>query len=169
MSKDYHIGQVPYAFSINYSDTYGNAIMDGMYVNIYMKAVNDDGKTMIGKLVQDVKVLAVLDSSGRDVFENTEEERVPAYMLFGLPEDLHLLFRKALYLGTVSEVEITLVPNTSDLTDEDIEEINSEEIRTHIEERTKSVDITTILSQTSDQVGDTTQNQSDETQNEAQQ
>ena len=37
------------------------------------KAVDDTGKTMIGKLLQDVKVLAVLDASGRDVFENTAE------------------------------------------------------------------------------------------------
>ena len=30
--------------------------MDGMYVNIYMKAVDDTGKTMIGKLIQNVKI-----------------------------------------------------------------------------------------------------------------
>lgn len=134
-------GQVPYAFSINYSDTYGNAIMDGMYVNIYMKAVGDDGKTMIGKLIQDVKVLAVLDSSGRDVFENTEENRTPSTFIFSVDEDLHLLLRKANYLSSNS-VELIPVPVTESVSDEEYEgsvEITSSYLREFIETRTVDV------------------------------
>ena len=134
-------GQVPYAFSINYSDTYGNAIMDGMYVNIYMKAVNDDGKTMIGKLVQDVKVLAVLDSSGRDVFENTEESRTPSTFIFSVDEDLHLLLRKANYLSRYA-VELIPVPVTESVSDEEYKgtvEITSSYLREFIESRTIDV------------------------------
>ena len=88
------------------------------------------------------------------MFENTEEQRTPAYLQFGLPEDMHLLFRKALYLAKVSEVEITIIPSTEILTDKDKEEINSEEIKKYIEDRTSNVDITTILSQTAEQVGE---------------
>lgn len=131
-------GQVPYAFSINYSDTYGNAIMDGMYVNIYMKATDSSGKIMIGKLLQNVKVLAVLDSSGRDVFENTAESRTPATFIFSLDEDLHLLLRKAKYLS----VELIPVPVTESVSDEDYEgtiEITSSYLRNYIEERTVDV------------------------------
>jgi len=134
-------GQVPYAFSINYSDTYGNAIMDGMYVNIYMKAVDDTGKTMIGKLIQNVKVLAVLDSSGRDVFENTDENRTPATLIFSVDEDLHLLLRKARYLSRYS-VELIPVPVTESVSDEDYEgtvEITSSYLREFIESRTIDV------------------------------
>ena len=134
-------GQVPYAFSINYSDTYGNAIMDGMYVNIYMKAVDDTGKTMIGKLIQNVKVLAVLDSSGRDVFENTDENRTPATLIFSVDEDLHLLLRKARYLSRYS-VELIPVPVTESVSDEDYEgtvEIISSYLREFIESRTIDV------------------------------
>lgn len=134
-------GQVPYAFSINYSDTYGNAIMDGMYVNIYMKAVDDTGKTMIGKLIQDVKVLAVLDSSGRDVFENTDESRTPATFIFSVDEDLHLLLRKANYLSRNS-VELIPVPVTESVSDEEYEgtvEITSSYLREFIESRTIDV------------------------------
>lgn len=133
--------QVPYAFSINYSDTYGNAIMDGMYVDIYMKANDDSGKAMIGKLVQDVKVLAVLDSSGRDVFENTEENRTPATFIFSVDEDLHLLLRKANYLSRNS-VELIPVPVTESVSDEDYEgtvEITSSYLREFIESRTINV------------------------------
>ncbi len=134
-------GQVPYAFSINYSDTYGNAIMDGMYVNIYMKAVDDTGKTMIGKLLQDVKVLAVLDSSGRDVFENTAESRTPSTFIFSVDEDLHLLLRKANYLSR-NAVELIPVPVTESVSDEEYEgtvEITSSYLREFIESRTIDV------------------------------
>lgn len=134
-------GQVPYAFSINFKDTYGNAIMDGMFVNIYMKAIDDTGKTMIGKLLQDVKVLAVLDSSGRDVFENTDENRTPATLIFSVDEDLHLLLRKANYLSRYS-VELIPVPVTESVSDEDYKgsvEITSSYLREFIESRTINV------------------------------
>ncbi|MBQ9853630.1 MAG: hypothetical protein IJO57_01185 [Bacilli bacterium] len=134
-------GQVPYAFSINYSDTYGNAIMDGMYVNIYMKAIGSDGKTMIGKLLKDVKVLAVLDSSGRDVFENTQENRTPATLIFGVSEDLHLLLRKAHYLSQYS-VDLIPVPVVQSVSDEDYKgsiEVTSSYLRSFIEERTINI------------------------------
>lgn len=134
-------GQVPYAFSINYSDTYGNAIMDGMYVNIYMKAIGADGKTMIGKLLKDVKVLAVLDSSGRDVFENTTENRTPSTLIFGVSEELHLLLRKANYLSQYS-VDLIPVPVVASVSDEDYKgsiEVTSSYLRTFIEERTIDV------------------------------
>jgi len=134
-------GQVPYAFSINYSDTYGNAIMDGMYVNIYMKAIGTDGKTMIGKLLKDVKVLAVLDSSGRDVFENTVENRTPSTLIFGVSEELHLLLRKANYLSQYS-VDLIPVPVVASVSDEDYKgsiEVTSSYLKTFIEERTIDV------------------------------
>lgn len=134
-------GQIPYAFSINYSDTYGNAIMDGMYVNIYMKAIGNDGKTMIGKLLKDVKVLAVLDSSGRDVFENTDENRTPSTLIFGVSEDLHLLLRKANYLSQYS-VDLIPVPVVQSVSDEDYKgsiEVTSSYLKTFIEERTIDV------------------------------
>lgn len=134
-------GQVPYAFSINYSDTYGNAIMDGMYVNIYMKATSDDGKPMIGMLLKDVKVLAVLDSSGKDVFENTEENRTPSTLIFSVDEDLHLLLRKANYL-TSNNVSLIPVPVTESVSDDDYKgsiEITSSYLREFIESRTANV------------------------------
>lgn len=134
-------GQVPYAFSINYSDTYGNAIMDGMYVNIYMKAIGTDGKTMIGKLLKDVKVLAVLDASGRDVFENTAENRTPSTLIFGVSEELHLLLRKANYLSQYS-VDLIPVPVVASVSDEDYKgsiEVTSSYLKTFIEERTIDV------------------------------
>ena len=144
----------PVNYKVDMDSTYANSMMPNSYINIYFKGVETDGKIMYGKFISKVKVLAVKDSAGKHVFENTEEERTPAYMLFGLPEDLHLLFRKALYLEKNSNVEISLIPSTEEITDKDSEEINSEEIKRYIEDRTKTVDITTILSETADQVGE---------------
>lgn len=131
-------GQIPYAFSINFADTYGNAIMDNTYVNIYMKAEDDSGKPMIGMLLKDVKVLAVLDSSGRDVFENTDENRTPSTLIFGVSEDLHLLLRKANYLN----VELIPVPVVESISDDEYKgavEVTSSYLRQYIEDRTVNV------------------------------
>ena len=100
----------PINYKVNMDSTYANSIMPKSYINIYFKGVSADGKIMYGKFLSNIKVAAVKDSAGKHVFENTEEERTPAYLQFGLPEDLHLLFRKALYLANISEVEITIIP-----------------------------------------------------------
>lgn len=153
----------PINYKVNMDSTYANSMMPNSYINIYFKGVNDDGKIMYGKFISNIKVLAVKDSNGKHVFENTDEERVPAYMLFGLPEDFHLLFRKALYLEKISNVEITLIPSTATITEKDSEEISSEEIKNFIEARTENVDITKILSETADQVTNNTEETTEST------
>ena len=69
-----------------------------------MKANNEEGKLMVGKLIENVKVLAVKDSSGKHVFENTEEDRQPAYLIFGVKSEINILLRKASYMGNYSVV-----------------------------------------------------------------
>lgn len=108
-------GFIPYQFSVNMETTYGNSIFPGNKVDIYMKAVDDQGKVMVGKLLENVEVLAVKDSSGRHVFENTEEHRSPAYFIFGVSEEIHLLLRKAEYLYSYS-VELFPVPHGGTVT-----------------------------------------------------
>ena len=130
-------------YPVNMSTTYANSMMPGEYINIYFKALNDEGKIMFGKFISNIEILAVKDSSGQHVFESSEESRVPAYMLFAVPESTHLLLRKALYL-TEYDVELLLVPNTQTLTEEDAVSVNSEEIKAFIEEKTEMVDVTEI-------------------------
>lgn len=103
-------GDIPYQFSVNMETTYGNSIFPGNKIDIYMKAVNDQGQVMVGKLLENVEVLAVKDSSGNHVFENTEENRTPAYLIFGVSDEIHLLLRKAEYLYSYS-VELFPVPH----------------------------------------------------------
>ncbi len=98
---------VPYNFKVDIDKSYGNSIFPGNYINIYFKGFDDNGQLMVGKLVENIKILAVKDRNGKDVFENTEEARIPATLIFGVPEDIHLLLRKASYLD---EFDVELIP-----------------------------------------------------------
>ena len=67
--------------------TYGNSIFPGNMIDIYMKVGDGtDERIMLGKLIENVEVLAVKDSSGRAVFEDTSEERTPSMLIFGLKQ-----------------------------------------------------------------------------------
>jgi len=135
-------GYVPFSLPVTVESTYGNSIFPGNYINLYIKALDDQNKVMVGKLVENVKVLAVKDSNGRPVFENTEENRVPASIIFAVPEDLHLLLRKAYYLSMVGEVAAVIipVPNTEAYTGEvGAITITNQYLKTFIELKTSFV------------------------------
>ena len=149
-------GYTVISYKVNMDSTYANSMMPNDYINIYFKGKDDDGTIMFGKFISNVKILDVKDSEGRHVFENTTESRTPAYMLFALPEDMHLLFRKALYLEGQYDVELILVPNTQELTSEDTVYVSSEDIQKFINDKTKMVSVDEILSSTADKAGTTT-------------
>ena len=138
-------------YPVNMSTTYANSMMPKDYINIYFKAVlpasesEDDKDTiMFGKFLSNIEILAVKDSSGQHVFENTEETRVPAYMLFAVKEEQHLLIRKALYLQNKYSVELLLVPNTEEISEEAEVILNSADITKFITDRTELVDVTDL-------------------------
>ncbi len=135
-------------YKVDMDSTYANSMMPGEYINIYFKGTNDDNTIMFGKFISNVEILDVKDSAGQHVFDTTEEARIPAYMLFALPEDMHLLFRKAIYLAGQYNVELILVPNTKELTNDDAVMVSSEDIQKFINEKTKMVSVDEILSTT---------------------
>lgn len=92
-------GEAVYNFPVDLETTYGNSIMPNDNIDIYMKAENEAGQVMVGRLLENVKVLAVKDYQGNHVFENTEENRTPAYLIFGLEENIYILLRKASYMN----------------------------------------------------------------------
>ena len=107
---------------------------------------------MFGKFLDNIKILAMKDASGRHVFENSSEARTPAYMLFSLPEDMHLLFRKALYLTGSYSVELILVPVTQEITNDEAVIVSSKDIQDFINDKTEMVSVDEILSSTSSDV-----------------
>lgn len=138
---DYPKGYVLYNLSVDMSSTYSNSIYPGNYIDIYLKVQNAaenaegvvaDDRIMIGKLLENVKVLAVYDSNGNNVFANIEEKTVPSQIIFAVPEEYHILLRKASYLRAY-ESEIIPVPTAESLEDEpgDVN-LSSEDLRNFI-------------------------------------
>lgn len=130
-------------YPVTIASTYANSMAPGSYINIYYKSLNDNGEIMFGKFVSNIEVLDVKDGSGQHVFENSEEPRTPAYMLFAVPEETHLLIRKALYLDEY-DVELLLIPNTQTLTEEDTVTVSSTDIEEFINSKTVMVSITEL-------------------------
>lgn len=108
--EDLKDDEIPYLFGVDLETTYGNSIYPGNTVDIYMKATDDTDKVIVGKLLSNVKVLAVRDGSGNDVFENTAEARTPEYLVFALTDEIHILMRKAKYIGS-NDIELFPVPH----------------------------------------------------------
>lgn len=144
-------GHTVVSYKVNMDSTYANSMMPDDTIKIYFKAASDDGTIMFGKFLDNVRILDVKDSSGQHVFENSSEARVPAYMLFALPEDMHLLFRKAIYLSGSYDVELILVPNTQEVTQDADVIVSSKDIQDFINDKTEMVSVDEILSSTSDE------------------
>lgn len=102
-------GQRPYNMSVTTTSTYGNSIFPGNVIDVYMKATDENGQVMVGKFLEKVEILAVRDSQGKNVFEDTAANRTPATLLFGVPEDVYILLKKTEYLKSYG-VEIFPVP-----------------------------------------------------------
>ena len=143
-------GSTVIIYPVNIYTTYANSMAPGSHINIYYKSLNDRGEVMFGKFISNIEILDVKDSSGRHVFENSEEDRTPAYLLFAVPEETHLLLRKALYLKNY-EVELILIPNTETLTEADTVHVSSSQIEEFINSKTAFVSVDD-LPQISDQV-----------------
>lgn len=104
-----------FSLSVNQHTTYGNSIMPGNYIDLYMKATDDNGLLMFGKFIESIEVLGVRDSSGNDVFIDSQAKRTPSELLFAVPDNLFLLLSKAVNLGT-NNISILPVPRNADYT-----------------------------------------------------
>lgn len=125
---DYPKGYVLYNLAVNTESTYGNSVYPGNYIDIYLKAVykkdpnskeidaNDD-RVMYGKLISNIQVLAVKDASGQAVFQNIDEGRTPAMVVFAVPEEMYILLCKAREMRTY-DTSLNLVPTNESLKDE---------------------------------------------------
>lgn len=138
---NYPKGYVLYNLDVDMASTYSNSIYPDNYIDIYLKVQNAEGnengviaedRIMVGKLLSNVKVLAVFDSSGNNVFANLDEKTTPAQIIFAVPEEYHILLRKASFLRAY-ESEIIPVPTAESLEDEpgDVE-LSSEDLRNFI-------------------------------------
>ena len=131
------------SYRVDTETTYGNSLMPGNLVDIYVKLLNNEGKVVYGKLMEQVEILAVKDDEGRNVFESTEEVLVPAFLYFGLPENKYLLFSA---LGYIKEefsdpsIEIVFVPNTMKYEDKTAVQVTSTYLYNYILTNIQKID-----------------------------
>ncbi len=92
-------GNTIVALPVSLDTTYGNSIFEGNYIDLYYSGRDTDGKVLVGKFIESIKVLAVTDSAFNNIFEKSSGVSAPAYLVFSVPEEMHLLLRKALYLS----------------------------------------------------------------------
>ena len=126
-------GEVVYNFPVDMESTYGNSIFPGNKIDIYMKVGDgSDEKIMIGKLIENVEVLAVKDSSGKAVFENTSEDRTPSMLIFGLKSKLYTILKKASYMDSLG-VELYPVPHGGKVATTGTTEVSTQQLVDYIE------------------------------------
>lgn len=125
----YPKGFTLYNLPVNTATTYGNSVYPGNYIDIWLRATykysedadpslrSKSDQIMYGRLLSNVKVLAVKDSSGQPVFQNLDEKRVPSMVVFALPEEYYVLLRKAAAMRTY-DTSVELVPTNESLKDE---------------------------------------------------
>jgi len=125
-------GYTIYSLSVDLHSTYGNSIYPDNYIDLYIKATDEDNKIIFGKMIESIKVLAVKDSQGQHVFESATESRTPSELLFAVPNDMYSLLMKAGYV-TSGNIEIIPVPrNASYSANPGETQVSSEYIREFI-------------------------------------
>ena len=135
----YPEGYVLYNMSVNTASTYGNSIYPENYIDIYLKVVDksdDNNEIRLGKLISNVKVLAVKDSNGQPVFANLDEQRTPAMIVFAVPEEYYVLLKRAEYLKSYDSTLIPVPTNESLKTKPGEVQISSNDLKNWINDVT---------------------------------
>ena len=107
----------------------------GDKIDIYFRGKDDTGLVLFGKFLENIKVLIVKDSAGRNVFENTTEVGTPSQMILEVTSDYHYLLRAA---EKIRDVEMILVPSGTTLqnnTDEKTINLTSEQVKEYLEKK----------------------------------
>lgn len=133
---DYDAGELGYYMSVDIVSTLGNSVLPNTYIDMYMKATDENGTVMFGKLMKNVKVLVVHDSNGENVFKNTAEVGSPSKIGFAVNQDMYILLKKAEYLN----IELVLAPRGSTVPTEDYVIVTSATLRDYIDAQTITVE-----------------------------
>ena len=99
-------GATIFSLSVNSHSTYGNSIMPGNFIDLYLKATDENGKVIFGKFIESIKVLSVRDSSGNDVFSDSQVQRSSSELLFAVKDDLFMLLSEASFVGGIEIVPL---------------------------------------------------------------
>lgn len=125
---DIEDGNALYSLKVDNHTTYGNSIYPGDKIDLFLKATSDEGKIIFGRFISSITVLAVRDSSGKNVFDSTEA-RVPAELLFSVKTEDYKLLMDA---GYISGITVIPVPRNSKYTEEGAEMVTDQDFTSFI-------------------------------------
>jgi len=128
---------------VDITTTYGNSMMPGDLMDIYVKLLTDDGDIVYGQFMNNVEILAVKDSSGNNVFQYSDLTGVPNYMYFALPEAKYLLYSSLNYIDqeyAKYNIEVVLVPKGNNYVSEGATEVSSSYLYNFILKEIKTID-----------------------------
>lgn len=135
---DFANGEEAYYYNTNAIETLGNSVLPGSYIDIYMKAEDENGNMMIGKLLENIEVLVVHDGSGNNVFADSSNIGDTSYLGFALSHDFYILLNKAERLNGYG-IELILAPQgvvPQTINDENTVFVGSQTLRDYIDANT---------------------------------
>lgn len=92
-------GEFGVAYNINAAEnTISWGIMPGDKIDLYMRVTSEEGSVMLGKLLENIEIIAVTDDNGNNVYEVSDGSRTPSKLIFGVKEDIFLLLLRSNYL-----------------------------------------------------------------------
>lgn len=120
-------GYTIFPLSVNSETTYANSIMPGDYIDLYVKAIDENQKVMYGPLIESIEVLRVRDNSGKDLFWDSDAGD-SAFLLFAVSDEYNNLLVTAQSITGYS-IEILPVPRSASYSQEPGDtQIGSEEL-----------------------------------------
>lgn len=134
---DYKTGELGYYMNVDMSSTLGNSVLPGTYIDMYMKATDEKGTIMFGKLMKNIKVLVVHDGNGKNVFANAAEVGTPSKIGFAVKPDMYTLLKKSEYLN---DVELILAPRGATIPSKDYVIVTSATLRDYIDAQTTTIE-----------------------------
>jgi hypothetical protein len=125
-------GYTVFSLKVNDKLSLYNLIAAGDYIDLYIKAVDDEeeDKIIFGKLIQSIRVLAVKDSKGNNITKRRMANGKPAELLFAVEEDYFVLLMEAGYLNGVQIIPVAR--NQQYTKDAGATELSSEQIADYI-------------------------------------
>ena len=132
---DHDAGELGYYMSVDVESTLGNSVLPNTYIDIYMKAADENGTIMFGKLLKNIKVLVAHDSNGKNAFAS-ENDSNPTKIGFAVNPDMYILLHKAEYL----DVDLIIAPRGSTPPTENGVVVTSSTLRDYIDAQTITVE-----------------------------
>lgn len=133
---DHKAGELGYYMSVNVESTLGNNVLPDTYIDIYMRATDENGTIMFGKLMKNVKVLVVHDGSGNNIFDDTQSIGSPSKIGFAVSQDYYMLLKKAEFLN----INLVLAPRGATVPTKDEIIVTSQTLRDYIDAKATTIE-----------------------------